>query len=170
MTICLVIIGSQPLPLGKSKKQWNLATRLIKISGDCHPNPGPNIKFPCGVCRKPCKSNQRAVACDTCDTWFHTSCMGMPNTVYKGLTSNVSWICCSCGLPNFSSTLFTTVSADSVHTSIATENTYSILSYTTRSPDTCHTTTSFHSEGSSIGSAQPGCTLSRVFHGNPWKI
>ena len=79
----------------------------------------------------------------------------MPLEVYKGLTQNTSWICCTCGLPNFSSTLFDTISADSIHTSVATENTYSILSDvppTLDSTDTsCH---SFSTTSSLIGSPQ----------------
>lgn len=105
---------------------------IILLSGDCHPNPGPAkpvYKFPCGICEKPVKSNQRGVQCDDCDVWFHTKCMSMPSAVYKGIEGkDVSWICCSCGLPNFSSTLFFTPSSDSINTSIATENSYSVLS------------------------------------------
>ena len=52
----------------------------------------------------------------------------MPLAVFKGITSNVSWVCCQCGIPNFSTTLFDTTMADSIHTSIMTNNSYSILS------------------------------------------
>jgi hypothetical protein len=100
--------------------------RILR-SGDCHPNPGPVYKFPCGVCQKPCKTNQKCIACDTCDTWYHTKCMQMPDPVFEGC-KNVTWICFSCGIPNFSTTLFETHLADSVATSLATENSYSILS------------------------------------------
>ena len=97
----------------------------ILQSNDCHPNPGPNYRFPCGECQKPCKSNRNAVACGSCDTWFHTKCLNMPNTVLLGL-QDTSWVCCTCGLPNFSTTLFTSITADSINTSVATDNTYSI--------------------------------------------
>lgn len=126
----------------------------------CHPNPGPAkpvYKFPCGICEKPVKSNQRGVQCDDCDVWFHTKCMSMPSAVYKGIEGkDVSWICCSCGLPNFSSTLFFTPSSDSINTSIATENSYSVLSslsgHHTGSPAPSSSSTSFSSMNSSIGS------------------
>lgn len=42
--------------------------------GDILPNPGPNYKFPCGVCSKPVKSNQKGIQCETCDKWYHTKC------------------------------------------------------------------------------------------------
>ena len=48
---------------------------LIIISNDCSTmNPGP-VKFPCGICKRPVKVNQRAVCCDSCDLWYHTNCM-----------------------------------------------------------------------------------------------
>jgi hypothetical protein len=53
--------------------------------------------------------------------------MQMPDPVFEGC-KNVTWICFSCGIPNFSTTLFETHLADSVATSLATENSYSILS------------------------------------------
>ena len=49
---------------------------ILILSGDIEQNPGPGIKFPCGVCKKSVRSNQRGVACDCCDLWFHTKCMG----------------------------------------------------------------------------------------------
>jgi hypothetical protein len=37
-------------------------------------NPGPrSIKYPCGSCNKACRWNQKSVACDKCDQWFHTA-------------------------------------------------------------------------------------------------
>ena len=99
----------------------------ILLSGECHPNPGPNYKFPCGMCQGPCKSIKHCVACDSCDTWYHVKCMNMPLAIFHSV-KNTSWICFSCGLSNFSTTLFETHYSDSLATSIATENTYSILS------------------------------------------
>lgn len=96
----------------------------ITQSNDCHPNPGPTYRFPCGECEKTCKYNQNAVACESCDTWFHTKCLKMSDVVFKGL-QDTSWTCVSCGLPNFSTSLFTSISADSINTSVATDNTYS---------------------------------------------
>lgn len=56
----------------------------------------------------------RGVACDSCQAWFHASCMGMCNEVYFAKTSNVSWVCCICGLSNLSSDVVASVLAESV--------------------------------------------------------
>ena len=62
------------------------------------------------------------VCSDTCDQWFHKACMGVNTCIYESLTSNnVSWHCCRCGMPNFSSSFFD--STISEHT-----NPFSILS------------------------------------------
>ena len=85
-------------------------------------NPGP-VKFPCGICKRPEKVNQRVVCCDSCDLWYHTNCMSMPLEVYKDLNNSyTSWICYQCGLPNFSSSLFESSS------SLTCTNNYSPLS------------------------------------------
>ena len=137
----------------------------IQLSGDCHPNPGPVYKFPCGICQGPCKSNQNCVACDSCDTWFHTKCMNMPNAIFHGI-KNVSWTCFSCGIPNFSTTLFETHYSDSLATSVATENTYSILSPTSATPLSPDLTNhdSFSSLDSSIGSPQQSSSPIKARH------
>ena len=45
--------------------------------------------------------------CDECDIWYHTSCMGVTSLNYEVLAnSNISWTCCNCGIPNFSTSLF----------------------------------------------------------------
>ena len=110
LTYLLLALNSFGTPcLGSSYTEpttWNLHAYQLSLSGDCHPNPGPTYKFPCGICAKPCKSNQHAVACDSCDTWYHVKCTQMPLAVYHGLTQNTSWICFTCGVPNFSTTLF----------------------------------------------------------------
>ena len=65
-------------------------------------------KFPCHVCKAACLWGERAVCCDGCDEWYHVDCMGMNTTRYDELAqhSSLSWRCCMCGLPNFSSSLF----------------------------------------------------------------
>ncbi|KAH3887817.1 hypothetical protein DPMN_011839 [Dreissena polymorpha] len=78
--------------------------------------------------------------------------MNMPLTVFQA-TKNISWICCTCGLPNVSTTLFETTHIDSIATSIATENAYSILSQNNDQPKSPNTTqSSSTSYISSIGS------------------
>ena len=85
------------------------------MSGDKFPNPGPGTPiYPCGVCRKAVKWGQDAVRCDHCETWYHITCMHMNHTAYQILAdnSNTSWICCQCGMPSFSSSLFNTTPVD----------------------------------------------------------
>ena len=81
---------------------------ILLQAGDLHPNPGPyKPKFPCGICNKAARWNQRATCCDQCDVWYHTECMEMSTPMYEALQgSQVSWICVQCGMPNFASSLF----------------------------------------------------------------
>ena len=92
-----------------------LICMMIIQSGDIQTNPGPRqVKYPCGLCNRAVRYGQRGVMCDGCDTWFHCNCMHMNTAVYRGITSNVSWLCCNCGIPNFSSSFFSaTFSFDS---------------------------------------------------------
>ncbi|KAL8593065.1 hypothetical protein ACOMHN_017991 [Nucella lapillus] len=96
---------------------WHLGFLLIMLlSQDIEVNPGPRaVKYPCGECYKAVKQKDKGVACDNCETWYHTQCMKMSDTIYYSITSNTSWVCYQCGMPNFSSTLFTSVPAESVH-------------------------------------------------------
>ena len=105
---------------GKSKCSIALICMILIIrAGDCELNPGPNpdanhvshesscSKFPCLICNDPCTWTQKSVQCDECDGWYHTQCMGVNTVIYEALGhSNVSWHCCACGLPNFSTSLF----------------------------------------------------------------
>ena len=80
---------------------------LLLLAGDLEVNPGPNYKYPCGSCFRPCKINQQSIQCDSCDSWYHRKCVQLSEEMFNSLAnSSVSWICCQCGLPNFSSTLF----------------------------------------------------------------
>ncbi len=82
---------------------------LLLCSGDIESNPGPrSVKFPCTVCGKGVRWGQLALQCDGCDSWHHKSCLGMNTAVYNALEQDAdgSWKCCSCGLPGFSSSLF----------------------------------------------------------------
>ena len=70
---------------------------LLCISNDVHPHPGPpsgGPKYPCGVCRKAVRWSitRKAVACDACDVWYHTDCMGMNSDTYEALNqTNVTY-------------------------------------------------------------------------------
>ena len=57
---------------------------LLFAIGGIECNPGPrSIKYPCGSCNKACRWNQKSVACDKCDQWFHTACMGISTSMYE---------------------------------------------------------------------------------------
>ncbi len=79
---------------------------LLMQAGDVSTNPGP-VKFPCGDCGKGVHWKHRAVCCDECEVWYHKGCLAMSTAVYDTLhSSNVIWICCQCGIPNFDSSFF----------------------------------------------------------------
>ena len=105
-------------------KSWLSA--LLILSGDLELNPGPgNCKYPCGVCSRPVKKNQKAVQCDSCDTWIHKKCMLMNTQIYEALANtSISWHCCSCGLPNFASSLFDSTASLNMSNSFEILNEY----------------------------------------------
>ena len=71
---------------------------ILLICGDINPNPGPQWKFPCGVCPKPVRSNQQRIQCDYCGRWYHSKCC-MNDLIYDALANSTClWICCDCGL------------------------------------------------------------------------
>ena len=96
---------------------------ILLLSGDVNINPGPKqVKYPCQICKRAVKWNDRAIAFDNCDGWYHVHCMLMSNEIYDSLANmSLEWVCCKCGIPNFSSTLF----EDSIRKS---PNSYDILS------------------------------------------
>lgn len=80
---------------------------LLLLSGDISLNPGP-IRYPCTVCGKSVKSNQKALSCDVCQEWSHANCAGVDDSLYCKLQSvaHFSWQCPSC--------LFTVLPSDEV--------------------------------------------------------
>ena len=74
---------------------------LLILSGDIELNPGPGLgpgpKFPCGICCKPVKSNQKAIQCDGCNKWFHTRCNSISHSDYSMLANcEDKWFCSKC--------------------------------------------------------------------------
>ena len=101
-------LHSTPTTLKKSKLHSLLYLSLIMIvcAADVESNPGPRSpKYPCQICHRAVTWKTKGVACDDCDKWYHAECMGMNTAVYEGL-SNVSWHCTTCGMPQFTSSLF----------------------------------------------------------------
>ena len=92
--------------LGSRNIQASFVLKLLLLCGDIDLNPGPLWKYPCGVCNKPVRSNQNSLQCDYCELWFHSRCC-VNDYIYVSLAnSSCLWICCDCGLPSFSSSLF----------------------------------------------------------------
>ena len=96
----------------------SLNTPLIKCitllaAGDIESNPGPRTpKYPCRICSKNCSWQTPAVQCDDCDGWYHKKCMDLNTLVYQALNgTDVSWHCVQCGLPQFNSSFFSSLSS-----------------------------------------------------------
>ena len=48
----------------------------------------------CGACHTPVNDDHEAVLCESCDTWFHICCQGIPSNEYSRLNcSSVIWAC-----------------------------------------------------------------------------
>ncbi len=94
----------------------HLGSILLLVCGDVHPCPGPNYKFPCGVCHKPVKVNQKGILCDLCNLWHHIKCINMPPAEYFRLAENEEepWECPDCQFPyRFTDSFFnSTVGSD----------------------------------------------------------
>ena len=94
--LCEVVAVSKFSHLRASRSL--LTTVLLLLAGDVEVNPGPRTwKYPCGVCAKPVKRNQRGVQCDVCLSWLHTRCIGVSNEEYGELQlSDDPWCCKRC--------------------------------------------------------------------------
>ena len=70
---------------------------LLLASGDVESNPDP-VQYPCTVCEKPVKRNQRGIMYDGCSQWTHAHCGGVEEAEYLLLTAEQSseWLCPSC--------------------------------------------------------------------------
>ena len=97
---------------------FETALNSIYLAGDVERNPGPRPpRFPCGSCQKACSSYRGAKAsilCDSCETWFHSDCVGLSDSALNTLgRSDLPWECYNCGLPNLSTGLFDSTILDS---------------------------------------------------------
>ena len=49
----------------------------------------------------------KAIQCEDCDVWYHSSCMNIGPKTYSDLgKSSVVWICHTCGIPNVATCTF----------------------------------------------------------------
>ena len=57
------------------------------------------LKFPCGICKKGVRKNQKAIFCDACDHWVHANCNGVKDKEYCELQEqddDIPWFCLPC--------------------------------------------------------------------------
>lgn len=104
------INGGHTKIIKPTRKETNIQSYfmclLLILSGDISLNPGPT-KFPCGICSKAVRKNQRGILCDECQYWFHVKCIDLPVAEYNILSqTSDSWYCKSCTLPQFTNSFF----------------------------------------------------------------
>ena len=63
---------------------------FLILCGDVSLNPGPT-RYPCTVCDKPVRSNQRSLQCDNCQLWSHADCTGVSGALYAELQSQTEF-------------------------------------------------------------------------------
>ena len=72
---------------------WFMQSLLI-LAGDVAMNPGP-FRFPCRVCTRPVRSNQRGIECDVCRQWCHVACVDVDDFRYREMMESKSFsLCC----------------------------------------------------------------------------
>ena len=80
------------------KADISVVFSLLLACGDIETNPGPVYQYPCTVCAKPVRRNQRGIACDRCDKWTHARCGDVGEAEYSLLATHEShqWLCPVC--------------------------------------------------------------------------
>ena len=65
--------------------------KLLQMSGDVRPNPGPATKYPCPVCTRIVTSQGVSYKCTRCSGWVHAKCSGILNSAQYRRKSD--WTC-----------------------------------------------------------------------------
>ena len=71
--------------------------KLLQMSGDVHPNPGPATKYPCPVCTRTVTSRGVSYKCTKCYGRVHAKCSGILNAAQYRRKSY--WTCDACSAP-----------------------------------------------------------------------
>ena len=71
--------------------------KLLQMSGDVHPNPGPATKYPCPVCTRNVTSRGVSYKCTKCYGWVHAKCSGILNAAQYRRKGD--WTCDACLAP-----------------------------------------------------------------------
>lgn len=85
------------------KKRSKMATRPKKISNVNKQESGGNTENEedaCGSCKMVVSEDEKAVACEICERWYHIKCEDLPETVYEFMGTEggrqVMWYCSYC--------------------------------------------------------------------------
>ena len=71
--------------------------KLLQMSGDVHPNPGPATKYPCPVCTRNVTSRGVSYKYTKCSGWVHAKFSGILNASQYRRKSD--WTCDACSAP-----------------------------------------------------------------------
>ena len=107
-------------PVASNSSHWLTVASLL-LAGDVQPNPGPapQWKYPCGICSRAVRSDQKGIFCEVCYEWLHTKCIGMPNSEYQRLSaSDEGWCCSRCHRTAFPFHDCSTISDSSINDSL----------------------------------------------------
>ena len=69
--------------------------KLLQMSGNVHPNPGPATKYPCPVCTRNVTSRGVSYKCTKCYGWVHAKCTGILNAAQYRRKSDWTYNDCS---------------------------------------------------------------------------
>ena len=81
--------------------------KLLHMSGNVHPNPGPATKYPCPVCTRNVTSRGVSYKCTKCYGWVHAKCYGWVHAKCYGILNAAQyqrksdWTCDAGSAPPF---------------------------------------------------------------------
>ena len=85
----------------------NKAITNFKLQQDKRITKKRNLKYPCSLCCKSVKNNQRSIYCDNCHLWIHKKCEGLTDTEYQkldGEDDDIPYSCLICRIREMSET------------------------------------------------------------------
>ena len=109
-----------PLFLTGSDSDRLLTITVLLLVGDIGTNTGPEMiqnTFPCGLCEVDANWSEGGITCESCDMWYHRSCVDLNMSSFNRLASSSRiWICAKCHssyfftIPSTTHLLYLTVS------------------------------------------------------------
>ena len=100
--------------------------KLLQMSDDVHPNPGPATKYPCPVCTRNVTSRGVSYKCTKCYGWLHAKCSGILNAVSQYRRKG-DWTCDDCLAPQSQQSPPPTRSPAPPTKQISDDSTYNVL-------------------------------------------